>query len=382
MWRIAVGSLSVRSTRLMARLGLLLVLGLAAALGGCASMDSDDRGAVPLSPAIVADMTKKGMTPEDPIMIRIYKQESELEVWKRTRTGQYALLKTYPMCRWSGKLGPKMREGDRQAPEGFYEVTPAQLNPRSQYYLAFNLGYPNRLESALGYTGSALMVHGACTSAGCYAMTDNGVTEIYAIAREALKGGQESFQVQALPFRMTPANFAAHRRDPNLAYWRNLQEGVEYFNVTRRPPTVTACAGRYRFNDGPTPFDATLDPLGPCPAVPGSLEVAEAVKQRQAVEDAEAAALAAAIPPAPSYVDGGMHRSFRDILRSSGPEKLAAFTSRKIPVSQPDAALADPYSGRAFAAAASSPAPATTPAPASAPAATSLGTPAATAALQ
>ncbi|MCS0504961.1 L,D-transpeptidase family protein [Ancylobacter mangrovi] len=333
-------------SKLLARFGICALLLASLALAGCASIDSDDRGAVPLNGKILSEMSEKGMTPEDPIMIRIYKQESELEVWKRTNRNTYALLKTYPMCRWSGKLGPKTSEGDRQAPEGFYTITRAQLNPRSQFYLSFNLGYPNELESALGYTGSALMVHGACTSAGCYAMTDGGVAEIYALAREALKGGQEEFQVQALPFRMTPANFAAHRNDPNVPFWRNLEEGVDYFDMTRRPPVVTACAGRYRFTAQPSPEDAALDPLGACPADPSSQQIAQQLEQRQLAETAQMVAVAAANPAiAPPYVDGGMHESFREVLRRSGPEKLSAMTSSKIPVSRPDAALADPYSG-------------------------------------
>ncbi|MBB3773343.1 murein L,D-transpeptidase YafK [Angulomicrobium tetraedrale] len=336
--------------KLLARWGLLAALVLSAGLAGCVGDRGDDRGSVPLNDKIVSEMTAKGMTPADPILIRIYKQESELEVWKRTNRGTYALLKTYPMCRWSGKLGPKTQEGDRQAPEGFYTITPAQLNPRSQFYLSFNLGYPNPLESALGYTGSALMVHGACTSAGCYAMTNNGVAEIYALGREALKGGQQSFPVQALPFRMTPANFAAHRNDPNVAFWRNLKEGVDYFNLTRQPPVVSACGGRYRFTPAGSPAEPGLDPLGPCPAEPvvepTSVEIVQRVQQREVADFAEAAAIASVNPElAGPYVDGGMHPMFRDVLRRGGPEKLASLTSGQVPVSQPDAALADPYRG-------------------------------------
>jgi len=338
------------SRKLLARLGLLSALTIAVALGGCARMDEDDRGSIPLNGKILSEMSAKGMSPADPIMVRIYKQESELEVWKRNSSGRYALLKTYPMCRWSGKLGPKTREGDRQAPEGFYMVSRAQLNPRSQYFLSFNLGYPNQLESALGYSGSALMVHGACTSAGCYAMTDDGVGEIYAIAREALAGGQPAFQVQALPFRMTSANFAVHRRDPNVAFWRNLQEGAAHFDSTRLPPVVTACEGRYRFTTTYNPEDAALDPLGPCPIDASTPAIAQRLQQDQMLQVAGLAAVAnEPAAPAPRYVDGGMHKSFREVLRRSGPERLARATSGKIPVSQPDAALADPYPGSVMA---------------------------------
>ncbi|WP_371345978.1 L,D-transpeptidase family protein [Ancylobacter sp. IITR112] len=326
----------------------VFLLGFALLLAGCASMDGDDRGSIPIPQKLMQEMAAKGMTPDDPIMVRIYKQESELEVWKRTRSGRYALLKTYPLCRWSGKLGPKTREGDRQAPEGFYTVTRGQLNPRSQYYLSFNLGYPNALEQALGYSGSALMVHGACTSAGCYAMTNDGVGEVYALARDALAAGQPGFQVQSLPFRMTPANLARHRGNPNMPYWRNLKEGTDLFAVTRVPPNVAACGGRYRFTPGNEPAPVVANPLAPCPPLaPDAALIAAASKQAQ--DEQAVAALAATRPPAEaSYVDGGMHASFRDILRRSGPQKLAAMTSGgKVPVSEPTAALADPYPGSA-----------------------------------
>lgn len=175
--------------------GLAAIAGIIA-LSGCSTTDLSQRHLVPIPSALLSEMSSKAMSPSDPIMVRIFKKESELEVWKRDSSGSFALLKTYPMCRWSGQLGPKRREGDRQAPEGFYTVTPDLMNPRSQFHLSFNLGYPNALERAQGFTGSALMVHGACTSSGCFAVTDDGVSEIYATAREAFAAGQKSFQVR------------------------------------------------------------------------------------------------------------------------------------------------------------------------------------------
>ena len=130
------------------------------------------------------------MAKESPILVRLFKEEAELEVWKQDRTGRYALLKTYPICRWSGDLGPKIKEGDRQAPEGFYAITPGLMNPNSQYYLAFNLGYPNAFDRAHDRTGAHLMVHGDCSSRGCYAMTDEQISEIFAMGRESFFAGQ------------------------------------------------------------------------------------------------------------------------------------------------------------------------------------------------
>jgi murein L,D-transpeptidase YafK len=321
------------------------IFALALLASGCVSsvLDVDSKANQPVPAALVADMSRKSMSPSAPILIRIFKQESELEIWKRNRNGKFALLKTYPMCRWSGKLGPKKRNGDRQAPEGFYHVTADMLNPHSKYYLSFNLGYPNTLEQALGYTGEALMVHGACSSSGCYALTDEGVSEIYAVAREALKGGQTSFQVQAFPFRMTPRNMAKNRNDPNFAFWSDLKQGYDTFEVTRRQPKVSYCEGRYVFDrkfDGGEPEDA----LAACPALDAadSLIAGRTQSDRVAMESLVSSG---SLLSAHSYADGGMHPSFRKLLQRDGEKALAKRTSKTaIPVSRPDAALADPHS--------------------------------------
>lgn len=325
---------------------MAVAVSVCAILSGCmGDMGLEDVKAPPPIPAkLVSDMTRKGMKPESPVLVRIFKQESELEVWKKDRTGQYALLKTYPMCRWSGKLGPKTRSGDRQAPEGFYHVSAGMLNPKSQYFLSFNLGYPNRLESALGYTGEALMVHGACSSSGCYAMTDKGVGEIYAVVARALAGGQDRFQVQAYPYRMTARNMALHKDDANMPFWRVMKEGYDAFELTRQQPKVSVCGRRYVFN---TEFadGEPRDPLGACPPTAASQNtdlMAKLEAENRKVEAAMAAQSASA--PISSYVDGGMHPSFRAVLQRSGPERLAARTSGiKYPISRPDAALADPF---------------------------------------
>ncbi len=323
------------------------VLAMGVALSACMSLEDISEAPPQLSGKVIAAMAKKGMQPESPVLVRIFKQESELEVWKVDRSGAYALFKTYPICRWSGDLGPKTKTGDRHAPEGFYHVSKGMLNPNSKFYVSFNLGYPNRLESALGYTGEALMVHGACSSSGCYAMTDQGVGEIYAIVEKALSKGQDRFQVQAYPFRMTAENMAAYRDNANMPFWRTLKEGYDAFNVTRRQPKVSVCAGRYVFNrefEGGEPTDA----LAACPPAINQLE-----PQAMARIDAEAQKLDAAITgsvPAMSsmnaYSDGGMHPSFRELLKAKGPQKLAAsISATKYPISRPEAALADPFSG-------------------------------------
>ena len=131
-------------------------------------------------------LLQKNMPKRSPILIRIFKEESELEVWKQDTTGRFELLKVYPICRWSGDLGPKVSEGDRQAPEGFYTITPGLMNPNSNYYLAINTGFPNAYDRANDRHGAFLMIHGDCSSRGCYAMTDEQIGEIYSLAREVV----------------------------------------------------------------------------------------------------------------------------------------------------------------------------------------------------
>ena len=218
------------------RAGLLAAaaLALAAAAGLCGCSLPLDGFGVPLKTgtvraATVEQMASLNMEREAPILLRIYKSESTLEVWKQSRDGKYALLKTYPICKFSGTLGPKIREGDRQAPEGFYDITPAQMNPMSREYLAFNIGFPNAFDHSLGRTGSVVMVHGGCHSIGCYAMTDQNMDEIYALIGEAFSGGQDKVQLQAFPFRMTAENLAARAENNlNAPFWQACTPG--YYN--------------------------------------------------------------------------------------------------------------------------------------------------------
>ncbi len=249
-----------------------------AALAGCQGANVP-KHLKPIPAALTARMDQMGMSQTSPIFIRIFKEESQLEVWKEQRDGRMALLRTYDICKWSGDLGPKIREGDRQAPEGFYTVRPGQMNPNSNYYLSFDIGYPNEFDRSLGRTGQHLMVHGACSSAGCYSMNDEQAGEIYALARDAFRGGQRSFQVQAFPFRMTPENMARHADNPNMPFWKMLKRGYDHFEVTHRTPKVDVCDHRYVFDAdaGAAIFDASAA----CPAytVPSAIEQAVAAKQ-------------------------------------------------------------------------------------------------------
>lgn len=289
---------------------------------------------VPLTSELYGLMAENGMRKENPVLIRSFKKESELEVWKQTASGDYKLLKTYPMCRWSGQLGPKKREGDRMTPEGFYPITPAQMNPNSSYHLAFNMGYPNAYDRQFDRSGSFLMVHGACSSMGCYSMTDDQIQEIYALVREAHNGGQRAVQMQALPFRMTPENLAKHRLDANIAFWKNLKEGTDIFEASKREPQVAACNGRYGFN-------------GECGTARLDESAVAAVQSKRRQDEAKVAELVAKGTPAIRlvYEDGDQHASFKKVLASSGAASLNAnssWASRDVGISRIEALTTGP----------------------------------------
>lgn len=212
-----------------------------------ASGASEDRAvrAVHAARARLDDaLAKKGLSFGSSVYVRVFKEEAELEVWLQNGA-RYELFKTYPICALSGTLGPKLREGDAQSPEGFYSVTPAKLNPRSQYHLAFDIGYPNAYDRSLGRTGSAIMVHGKCESIGCFAMTDDGIEEIYALAAAAFAKEQASIAVHVFPFRMTTENTKRHARSTWAEFWSDLANGYHAFESTRVPPEVGIERGRY-----------------------------------------------------------------------------------------------------------------------------------------
>jgi murein L,D-transpeptidase YafK len=299
----------------------LIAIAAAVALAGCNSESTvavNGRHMQPLSERMVADLESRNMAKESPILVRIFKEESELEVWKVDKTGRFALLRTYPICRWSGDLGPKIAQGDRQAPEGFYPITPGLMNPNSNYYLAINTGFPNAYDQANGRTGQFLMIHGDCASAGCYAMTDEQIAEIYALAREAFFGGQKAFQIQAYPFRMTPLNMARHRNSEHMAFWRMLKQGYDYFEVTRQEPKIDVCDRHYVFN---AQSSGKFSPAERCPAYSVPQEIASAVRNKERRDDAQIAQLASrgvATVATTTGGQGGMNPTFLAAVRANG----------------------------------------------------------------
>ena len=183
------------------------------------------------------DLKQNRVLVGDPVYIRIFKEENILELWmKGADSAQYSLIKSYPICNWSGALGPKFAEGDRQAPEGFYDTSEMSLNPNSRYHLSFNIQYPNAYDRAHGRTGSFIMVHGDCVSDGCYAMTDKQIEEIYTLVERALAAGQRSVPVHVFPFKMTRERMFYEYKSPWFDFWMNLKEGYDYFEKNGVPP--------------------------------------------------------------------------------------------------------------------------------------------------
>jgi murein L,D-transpeptidase YafK len=320
-----------------------------ALLAGCntdemTSLATNAKANQPVPAKLVAQIDAKNMDLQSPILVRLFKQEAELEVWKQDRSGRFALLKTYPICRWSGDLGPKVREGDRQAPEGFYSISPTQMNPTSAYYLSFNTGYPNAYDRSLGHTGSELMVHGDCSSRGCYAMTDEQIAEIYALGRESFFGGQKAFQFQAYPFHMTAVNMARHRNSPHMAFWKMIKEGNDHFEVTHQEPKVDFCEKKYVFDAARAP-DGKREPVfeasSKCPAYAVPDELASAVRTKQKADEAEFDKLVSKGTPMVQLntgIDGGMHRIFAASvpngntgLSDAGPSRSAFNEKERAP---------------------------------------------------
>lgn len=196
-----------------------------------------------------------------PMLIRVFKTESELEVWKE-KDGQMVLFATYPICHWSGTLGPKLKEGDKQAPEGFYTVTKKQLRHAGRWPRSLLLNFPNAFDQGLARTGSDILIHGGCTSVGCFAMTNPVSDEIHRMATASIDAGQEHIPIHVFPFRMTQENLRTHQSAAWQGFWGNLKEGYDYFERTKRPPRVSACDGRYVFEDAARP--SATGPLDAC----------------------------------------------------------------------------------------------------------------------
>ena len=181
-----------------------------------------------------------------PMLLRVFKLEREVEVWVQPEDQQtFVLFRIFPICFYSGKLGPKVKEGDMQSPEGFYFVGPAQMRAKSQYHRAIDFAFPNDYDAAQGYTGTELLIHGNCVSSGCYAMTDPFVEQLFELGSATAATAAQGFWIHAFPFHMTAEALAGQQDSPWLGFWEQLKAGYDAFETSRVPPHIRVEGGRY-----------------------------------------------------------------------------------------------------------------------------------------
>jgi murein L,D-transpeptidase YafK len=269
-------------------------------------------------------LAEKGMVAGSPVLVRIFKAESEFELWL-LKDGRYELFATYPICFWSGTLGPKQREGDRQAPEGLYTVGAAQLHLKGRHPRSLNLGFPNAFDRALARTGSFILVHGGCKSIGCFAMTDPVMEEIYALSEAALRNGQDRIQVHAFPFRLTEANLAVRTDSVWHAFWLNLKEAYDAFERTRLAPHLGVCGTRYLVSAAEPAADGIAP--GPSPVLLAA-EGCDSGVEVPAMESAQADAPKATVAARHRWRRHARRRSARAAYAAARRARVAAHARR------------------------------------------------------
>jgi len=286
-------------------------------------------------------LREKGLEEGAPVFIRVFKAEAELEVWLH-KGDKYEHFATYPICYFSGRLGPKLREGDRQAPEGFYSVSAAQLYRKGRWPRSFDIGFPNALDKANKRTGSAILVHGGCSSIGCFAMTNALMDEIFSFAEKAIDNGQDLIPIHVFPFRMTDENMAVQSRHPWSFFWDNLKQAYDVFEREQRPPQVAVCGARYLVRDPDADPVVPVTPrrmvklarmmTGQLPLKPGECQnepgptpeaIAAASKMAATVQTASVSQPRAGVPVAQAQMRG--YRNVRANYAAARKARMANF---------------------------------------------------------
>jgi murein L,D-transpeptidase YafK len=274
-------------------------------------------------------LAEKGVKLGSEVMVRIFKAESLLELWMK-KGDRFIHFASYPICYWSGTLGPKVTEGDQQSPEGVYTVSQRQLHLIGRWPRSLNLGFPNSFDRSHARTGSYLLVHGGCSSVGCYSMTNPVIEEIFSIVERSLKSGQDHVQVQVYPFRLTEENLRAFVLHEWYDFWRNLKDVYDSFERTKLPPRVSVCERRYWVEDATRPGEVAADgPLAGC----GVLSAATEAMQE---EMAAASARISRIRPSPRSISTALLRSqSRSASLQSAPSSETSQASATGPQSPP-----------------------------------------------
>lgn len=279
-------------------------------------------------------LAKRGLPPDAAVLIRIFKAEAELEVWvSRGANAAYTRFATYPICYFSGTLGPKQREGDRQSPEGFYTVNTPQAHPGGpRWPKSINIGYPNPFDRAHDRTGSNILIHGGCASIGCFAMTNKVSNEVRALAVRALEAGQSYVPIHVFPFRMTEANFSRYDNAKWHDFWHNLKEGYDIFERSKQPPRVSVCGTRYRFEETSSLEGANPGPIDVCPETIAQVEELNDINSRvlESPEETPEPLITASLPVQTIKSDNSLKQATP--LRSPASSRVAAAASRLEPI--------------------------------------------------
>ncbi|TCC87140.1 L,D-transpeptidase family protein [Pedobacter hiemivivus] len=197
------------------------------------------------------ELTQAGIKGAFKLYLAAYKSEGKLELWLQSgKEKTYKLFKTYNFCAHSGMLGPKIKEGDLQTPEGFYSIN--VFNPESKFHLSLGVDYPNEIDtqrSGQEKPGGDIYIHGNCVTVGCIPLTDEKIKEVYVLAVEAKNAGQLQIPVHVFPFKMTQQNLNKYlvQFPAQKAFWKNLQPGYAYFERHNVPPNILMQKDKYLF---------------------------------------------------------------------------------------------------------------------------------------
>lgn len=173
----------------------------------------------------------KGLTAEEEeeaaaLVLIGLKEERELEVWLTDDEGNHRKIRSYPFTAFSGKSGPKLREGDRQIPEGIYEIE--YLNPQSRYHLSIKLDYPNAFDRKKGaeedreFLGGDIFIHGRAVTIGCIPIGDDAIEDLFTIVAQIGKSNVQTI--------IAPRDFRTSREFPEIApvdWEEELYLGIE-----------------------------------------------------------------------------------------------------------------------------------------------------------
>lgn len=260
--------------------------------------------------ALEMELEARGFELGAPAFLRVFKSDSILEVWM-LKAGRFELFKRYPVCKWSGQLGPKLAEGDRQSPEGVYFITGGDLRVNARWHRAMNVGFPNARDRALGLTGSGILIHGKCSSIGCFALTDDIVEDVYDVVESALEAGQPRVGVHVFPFALTRERLNAKADEEWSGFWRELKRGHDLFLRDRLPPRTFVCAGQYAFQSRRNPAPV-LDGNPVCTPLsrPARPVLATAAARRVGLP---------ALAPRPPKLPAILHQSVSERSANCGP---------------------------------------------------------------